>query len=159
MSLSATSIHLCVSRDGDSTSLRQPVPMLDDPLHGENCPNTQSKPSLVQPKAISSCPIAYCLGEETDPLLANTSFHIVPETQKVSPQTPFLQSKQPKLPEPLLVWLQLRSLHLQSWNHIIVEAGRDVWRSPCSAWSLADRPKVWSSYCLWQYESEVNILC
>ncbi|KAK4830637.1 hypothetical protein QYF61_012480 [Mycteria americana] len=52
----------------------QPVPMLDNPLGEEKFPNIQSKPPLEQLEAISSCPIACYLGEETDPHLSTTSF-------------------------------------------------------------------------------------
>ncbi|KAK4823326.1 hypothetical protein QYF61_000928 [Mycteria americana] len=72
----------------------QPVPMLDNRLGEEIFPNIQSEPPLVQLKAISSCPMACYLGEETDPHLSTTSFQAVVESNKVSPQTPLLQAKQ-----------------------------------------------------------------
>lgn len=62
-------------------------------------PNIQSTtfPSLpaflVQLKAISSYPITCCLGEETDPHPATTSFEVVLETDKVSPEPPLLEAK------------------------------------------------------------------
>ncbi|KAK4832426.1 hypothetical protein QYF61_023105 [Mycteria americana] len=40
----------------------------------EKFPNIQSKPPLVQLEAISSHPITYYMGEETDPHLSTTSF-------------------------------------------------------------------------------------
>ncbi|KAK4818276.1 hypothetical protein QYF61_009994 [Mycteria americana] len=73
----------------------QPVPRLDNPFSEEKFPNIQSKPPLVQLEAISSCPIACYLGEETDPHLSTTSF----------------QAKQPQLPQPLLIRLVLQTLH------------------------------------------------
>ncbi|KAK4821623.1 hypothetical protein QYF61_026057 [Mycteria americana] len=89
----------------------QPVPMLDNPLGEEIFPNIQSKPPLVQLEAISSCPITCYLGEETDPHLSTTSFQAVVESDEVSPQPPFLQAKQPQLPQPLLIRLLLQTLH------------------------------------------------
>ncbi|KAK4815879.1 hypothetical protein QYF61_009930 [Mycteria americana] len=89
----------------------QPVPMLDNPLGEEKFPNIQSKPPLAQLEAISSCPITCYLGEETDPYLSTTSFQVVEESDKVSPQPPFLQAKQSQLPQPLLIRLLLQTLH------------------------------------------------
>ncbi|KAK4821667.1 hypothetical protein QYF61_027135 [Mycteria americana] len=77
----------------------QPVPMLDNPFSEVKFPNIQSKPPLVQLEAISSRPSTCYLGEETDPHLATTSFQVVVESNKVSPQPPFLQAKQPQLPQ------------------------------------------------------------
>ncbi|KAK4810257.1 hypothetical protein QYF61_013072 [Mycteria americana] len=89
----------------------QPVPMLDNPFSKEIFPNIQSKPLLMQLEAISSCPIACYLGEETDPHLSTTSFQAVVESDKVSPQPPVLQAKQPQFPQPLLIRLVLQTLH------------------------------------------------
>ncbi|KAK4815341.1 hypothetical protein QYF61_000173 [Mycteria americana] len=89
----------------------QPVPMLDNPFSEVKFPNIQSKPPLVQLETISSCPITCYLGEETDTHLATTSFQVVVESDKVSPQPPFLQAKQPQLPQPLLIRLLLQTLH------------------------------------------------
>ncbi|KAK4816662.1 hypothetical protein QYF61_019898, partial [Mycteria americana] len=82
----------------------QPVPMLDNPFSEVKFPNIQSKPPLAQLEAISSCPIICYLGEETNP-------QVVVESNKVSPQPPFLQAKQPQLPQPLLIRLVLQTLH------------------------------------------------
>ncbi|KAK4832178.1 hypothetical protein QYF61_020958 [Mycteria americana] len=89
----------------------QPVPMLDNPLGKEIFPNIQAKPPLAQLEVVSSCPMACYLGEETDPHLATTSFQGVVESNKVSPQPPFLQAKQPQFPRPLLRRLLLQTLH------------------------------------------------
>ncbi|KAK4830578.1 hypothetical protein QYF61_011756 [Mycteria americana] len=89
----------------------QPVPMLDNPFSEVKFPNIQSKPPLVQLEAISSCPITCYLGEETDPHLSTTSFQVVVESNKVSPQPPFLQAKQSQFPQPLLIRLLLQTLH------------------------------------------------
>ncbi|KAK4818053.1 LOW QUALITY PROTEIN: hypothetical protein QYF61_004580 [Mycteria americana] len=89
----------------------QPVPMLDNPFSEVKFPNIQSKPPLAQLEAISSCPITCYLGEETDPHLSTTSFQVVVESDKVSPQPPFLQAKQPQFPQPLLIRLVLQTLH------------------------------------------------
>ncbi|KAK4830124.1 hypothetical protein QYF61_008551 [Mycteria americana] len=87
------------------------VPMLDNPLGEEKFPNIQSKPPLAQLEAISSRPITCYLGEETDPHLSTTSFQVVVESDKVSPQPPFLQAKQSQFPQPLLRRLLLQTLH------------------------------------------------
>ncbi|KAK4818248.1 hypothetical protein QYF61_009423 [Mycteria americana] len=89
----------------------QPVPMLDNPFSEVKFPHIQSKPPLVQLETISSCPITCYLGEETDPHLSTTSFQVVVESNKVSPQPPFLQAKQSQLPQPLLIRLLLQTLH------------------------------------------------
>ncbi|KAK4824291.1 LOW QUALITY PROTEIN: hypothetical protein QYF61_013036 [Mycteria americana] len=89
----------------------QPVPMVDNPFSEVKFPNIQSKPPLVQLEAISSHPITCYLGEETDPHLSTPSFQVVVESNKVSPQPPFLQAKQSQLPQPLLIRLVLQTLH------------------------------------------------
>ncbi|KAK4806198.1 hypothetical protein QYF61_001121 [Mycteria americana] len=81
--------------DGDSTtslgSLFQCLPTLSV----KKFPNIQSKPPLAQLEAISSCPIACYLGEETNTHLSTTSF----------------QAKQSQLPQLLLIRLVLQTLH------------------------------------------------
>ncbi|KAK4820667.1 hypothetical protein QYF61_003075 [Mycteria americana] len=89
----------------------RPGPMLDHPFSKEIFPNIQSKPLLMQLEPISSRPITSYLGEETDPHLSTTSFQVVIESNKVSPQPPFLQAKQPQFPQPLLIRLVLQTLH------------------------------------------------
>ncbi|KAK4816275.1 hypothetical protein QYF61_014347, partial [Mycteria americana] len=89
----------------------QPGPMLDNPFSEEKFPNIQSKPPLAQLEAISSRPITCYLGEETDPHLSTTSFQVVVESKKVSPQPPFLQAKHPQFPQPLLIRLVFQTLH------------------------------------------------
>ncbi|KAK4815496.1 hypothetical protein QYF61_003054 [Mycteria americana] len=89
----------------------QPVPMLDNPFSEVKFPNIQSKPPLAQLEAISSHPITCYLGEETDPHLSTTSCQAVVESDKVSPQPPFLHTKQPQFPQPLLIRLVLQTLH------------------------------------------------
>jgi len=65
-------------------------------------PNIQSKPSLVQLETIYCCPITCFLGKETDTHLAAASFWVVVESNKVPPQSLFLQTKQPQFSQPLL---------------------------------------------------------
>ncbi|KAK4824048.1 hypothetical protein QYF61_009639 [Mycteria americana] len=88
----------------------QPLPMLDNPFSEVKFPNIQSKPPLAQLEAISSCPITCYMAEETDPHLSTTSFQAVVESDKVSPQPPFLQAEQPQFPQPLLIRLLLQTL-------------------------------------------------
>ncbi|KAK4830604.1 LOW QUALITY PROTEIN: hypothetical protein QYF61_012030 [Mycteria americana] len=94
----------------------KPVLKLDNPFCEKIFPNIQSKPALEQLEAISSCPIACYLGEETDPHLSTTSFQAVVESNKVSPQPPFLQAKQPQFPQLFLTRLTLRQLRCPSLN-------------------------------------------
>ncbi|KAK4827372.1 hypothetical protein QYF61_017310 [Mycteria americana] len=107
----------------------KPLPMLDNPFSEVKFPNIQSKPPLAQLEAISSCPITCYLGEETDPHLSTTSFQVVVESDKVSPQPPFLQAKQSQFPQPLLIRLLLQTLHqlrcpsLDTLQHLNVSLG------------------------------------
>ncbi|KAK4832461.1 hypothetical protein QYF61_023508 [Mycteria americana] len=92
----------------------QPVPMLDNPFSEVKFPNIQSKPPMVQREAISSHPIPCYLGEEIDPHLSTTSFQVVVESNKVSPEPPFLQAKQPQWNAgecwPVLLFMALSTL-------------------------------------------------
>ena len=63
--------------------------MLNSPFGEEIFPNIQSKASLVHLEAISSRPITCYLGEETNPHLTTTSFQVVVESDKVSPEASF----------------------------------------------------------------------
>ncbi|KAK4825284.1 LOW QUALITY PROTEIN: hypothetical protein QYF61_026129 [Mycteria americana] len=103
--------------------------MLDNPFSEDIFPNIQSKPPLVQLEAVSSHPIVCYLGEETDPHLSTTSFQVAVESNKVSPQPPFLQAKQPQFPQLLLIGLTFHQLHcssldtLQNLNVFLVVKG------------------------------------
>ena len=81
----------------------QPVPMLDNTFSEEIFPNIQSKPPLMQLEDIASRPIADYLGEETNTCFTTTSCQVVVESNKVPPQPPLLQTKQPQIPQLLLV--------------------------------------------------------
>ena len=72
--------------------------MLDNPFGEETLPNIRSKSPLVQLEAIASHAITCYLGKETDTHLATAYFEVVVESNKVSPQPPFLQDKQPQFP-------------------------------------------------------------
>ena len=85
----------------------QPVLVLDHSFSEESFPNIQFKPPLMQLEAIYSCPITSYLQEETDPHLTSTSFHVVVESNKISPQPPLLQTKQIQFSQPLLIRLVL----------------------------------------------------
>jgi len=50
------------------------------------------------------------LGEEADPHLTTTSFQVVGEYDKVSPEPPLLQTEEPQLPQLLLLRLVLHPL-------------------------------------------------
>ena len=81
--------------------------MPDHSFSKESFPNIQSKPPLKQLEAISSHPVTSYLGEETKTHLTTASFQVAVESDKVSPQPPFLQDKQPWSPQPLLIRLVL----------------------------------------------------
>lgn len=55
----------------------------------------------------SSHPITWFLGKETDPHIIKTSFQVVVESCKFSPETPFLPVKQLQLPQMLTTGLVL----------------------------------------------------
>ena len=63
--------------------------MLDNPFGEEIFPNIQTKPPRAQLEAIPSCPVTHYVGEDTDIHLATTSFQVVVERDKVSPQPPY----------------------------------------------------------------------
>ncbi|KAK4820813.1 hypothetical protein QYF61_007207 [Mycteria americana] len=117
---------------GDNHLPGQPLPMLDHSLSKEFFPNIQSKPPLLQLEAISSCPITSYLEEEIDTHLTTTSFQVAVESDKVSPQPPFLQAEQSQFLQPLLIRLLLQTLHqlrcpsldtLQQQNVLLVPRG------------------------------------
>ncbi|XP_064915925.1 ADP-ribose glycohydrolase MACROD2 isoform X6 [Columba livia] len=68
-------------------------------------PNIQCEPPLAQLEAIFSRPMTCYSGEETNALHATTSFQVVADSDKVSPQPPVLQAEQPQAPQPLLIRL------------------------------------------------------
>ena len=55
--------------------------MLDRHFGEESFPNIQPKPPLVQPEALSFCPIACYLGEETNTHLTTASFQVLIESE------------------------------------------------------------------------------
>ncbi|GAB0204449.1 hypothetical protein GRJ2_002910500 [Grus japonensis] len=85
--------------------------MIDNPFCEEIFPDIPSKLPLVQLETVSSHPLACYLGEETNTHVTTTSFRVVAENEKVSPQPPFLQAKQSQFPQPLLIRLVLWTLH------------------------------------------------
>ena len=84
--------------------------MLHSSFSKEIFPNVQSKPPLTQPEAIASHLIASYLGEETNTCLTTASFQVVVESDKVYPQPPLLQTKEPQFPQLLLIRVVLRPI-------------------------------------------------
>jgi len=85
-----------------SQSLPWPaVPTLYNSFSEEIFPNNRSKPPLMQLEAIASCPITGYAH------LTTTSCQVVVESNKVSPQPPLLQTKQPQFLQLLLIRLVL----------------------------------------------------
>lgn len=58
----------------------------------------------MQLETISFCPVAFYFGEDTDPLVTPSSQGVV-ESNEVSPAPPFLQAKQPRIPQTHLMRL------------------------------------------------------
>jgi len=90
-----------------------------NPFGEDIFPNIQSKPPLTQLQAVSSCPVASYLVEETDIHLATTSFQVAVEINKVSPQSPLLQAKQSQFRQPLLVSQDRRKNNYQRRKQLI----------------------------------------
>jgi len=57
----------------------------------------------MQLEAIPPSPVASYVVEEADPCLTTTSLQAVIESNKVSPEPPFLQTEQSQLPQLLLI--------------------------------------------------------
>ena len=57
----------------------------------------------MQLEAIASYPIASYLGEETNTHLTTASSQVAVESDKVPPQPPLLQTKQPQFSQPFLI--------------------------------------------------------
>ncbi|XP_053940070.1 uncharacterized protein LOC128854090 [Cuculus canorus] len=109
----------------------QPLPVPNDPFCEKFFPDVQSDPPLAQLEAIPPCPVPCHLGEEASIHLSTTSFQVVVESNKVSPQPPLLQAKQPQFPHPLLISLVLQlcctSLDtLQSLNVLLAAKGPEL---------------------------------
>ena len=66
----------------------QPVPAPNHSFWKDICPNTQPEPPLAQLEAVPSSSITSYVGEEADPRLATTSFQVVVECYKASPEPP-----------------------------------------------------------------------
>jgi len=109
-------------------------------------PNISSKPPLTRLEAIASRPIASSMGEETNTYLSTASFQVVVESNKVPPQPPLLQTKQPQFPQLLLLSLVFQTPHqpccpsldmLQHLNVFLVVRGPkldrilEVWPQQC----------------------------
>ncbi|KAK4820567.1 hypothetical protein QYF61_001630 [Mycteria americana] len=98
----------------------QSVPMLDNPFSEEKFPNIQAKLPLAQLEAISSCPIACYLGEETDPHLSTTSFQL---------RCPSLDTLQ-HLNVPLVVGGPKLNTVFEVWPHQCRVQGHDHFPTP-----------------------------
>ena len=85
--------------------------MLSNPFSKEVFPDTQPKRTLAQLKAISPRPVTCHQRVETNPALAVSTFQILEEGKKISPQPPLPQTKQPQFLQSLLVGHTLQALH------------------------------------------------
>ncbi|KAK4824258.1 LOW QUALITY PROTEIN: hypothetical protein QYF61_012524 [Mycteria americana] len=103
----------------------QPVPMLDKPFSEVKFPNIQSKPPLVQLKAISSCPIICYLGEETDPHLSTPSFQLrCPSLDTLQHLNVSLQVRGPKLNT--VIKVRSHQCRVQGHDHFPTPAGHTI---------------------------------
>jgi len=92
MSLSTTSkwfLNTC--RDGDSTTSLGSL--FQCSFCKEVFPNIQPKLTLAQLKAISPLPVTCHPWEDTNPALAGSAFQRMGDSNRVSPQPPFPQTK------------------------------------------------------------------
>ena len=80
------------SRDGDSTTSLGSLFQCLTTLSLKNF-FLISNLNLTQLEAIASCPITSYLGEAANTCLTTTSFQVVIESNKVSPQPPLLQNR------------------------------------------------------------------
>lgn len=91
--------------------LGQSVPGFENPIHEEDFLNIQYKSTLVKLEVISSSPVTCYPAQEINPYGATTSFQGQAESDKVSSQPPFIQSKHPQLPQLLPEKVLLQTLH------------------------------------------------
>jgi len=72
----------------------------------EVVPNMQPEPPLVQLEAIHSSSSIVTWEKRLSPHLTTTSFLVAVDSDKVSPELPFLQTKQSQFPQPSEVLAQ-----------------------------------------------------
>ena len=80
----------------------------------------------MQLEATASHPITSYLGEETNSCFTTTSFKVVVQSNKVPPQPPFLQAKQPQFPQLLLV------RHVEKFSYSFSSKRHHMPLWPCS---------------------------
>ena len=98
MAPSATSsLFLNTSRDGDSTSSLGRLLQYFITLSVKIFSNIQPVSSLAQLETVPSRSVGCCL--ETNPYLTATTFQGVVESDKVTPESPFLEVEQRQLPQ------------------------------------------------------------
>ena len=108
---------------------KQPIPAPDHSFREEIFPNIQPEPPLAQLEAIPSHPVSSYTGKEADLYLITISFHIVIEGNKVSPESPLLQTEQSQFPQPLPIRLVLQTHSSTSTSFL-------QWRAQNWTWSL-----------------------
>ncbi|KAK4810613.1 hypothetical protein QYF61_007350, partial [Mycteria americana] len=110
---------------GQATQQGRPVPMLDNAFGEEIFPNIQSKLPLVQLEAISSCPVACYLGEETDTHLSTTSFQLrCPSLDMLQHLNVFLVVRGPTLNT--VVEVRPHQCRVQGHDHFPSPAGHTI---------------------------------
>lgn len=87
--------------------------MCHHPSSADIFPNTESKPPLAQYPVLS----VVTWGKKMDTHLCTPSFEVVVESNKVFPDSPFFQAKQPQVP--LLLFIRL-VLQINFQNYTVV---------------------------------------
>ena len=85
--------------------------MLSNPFCKEVFPDSQPKLTLAQLEAISPRPVTCHQCEETNSTLTVSTFQVLEESNKVSPQPPLPNTKQPQFLQSLLRGQILQALH------------------------------------------------
>lgn len=75
--------------------------MFENFFHEEILSIAQNEPPLAHLEAISYCPVAGFVGEDTDHHIDAAFFRVAVKGDKVSPEPPFLQAEHLQLPQPV----------------------------------------------------------
>lgn len=100
----------------------QSIPALNHSFRKEIFSNILPESSLTQLKAIPSSPVPSYMGEEVNSHLFITSFQILVENNKVSPEAPLFQTWQSQFTQPLLTILVLQISHQLLWPSLDTQA-------------------------------------
>ncbi|RMC15997.1 hypothetical protein DUI87_08204 [Hirundo rustica rustica] len=108
----------------------------------------------IKPETVSSRSVSCCLEKETNLQLSTTTLQEIVESDKMISESPFLQAKQPQLPQLFFIWLVFLILHqpccppLGMLNHLNV---LPKLRGP----ELDTKLKVWPDQCRVQWKNDL----